>query len=109
MKKNVELGGVPAICQKWEETERGWGERPDGFSLHLSIEGLTSYVKTYWDGMPNTPPEEYSRPNGTPYPVRVSEAVRAEIQAAGDGLRYYSDYQYPGSGGIDGWLPRTNV
>src|SRR4051812_43624797 len=24
-----------AICQLWYESERGWGQRPDGFSLHI--------------------------------------------------------------------------
>lgn len=24
------------ICQKWEESERGWGTRPNGYSLHLA-------------------------------------------------------------------------
>lgn len=22
------------IVQKWEESERGWGTRPDGYSIH---------------------------------------------------------------------------
>lgn len=104
MPNPVELGPNAAICQKWEESERGWGTRPDGFSLHLSMDGLRQFVKAYWDRMPDTPPDEYSRPDGQPYPVGVSDDTIEEIRAAGDGLRYYNN-DYPGSGGIDGWLP----
>ena len=105
MKQQIELGPNPAICQKWEESERGWGTRPDGFSLHLSFESLKRYIKRYWDSMPDYAPDEYSRPNGEPYPVGVSDEIFSELETSEDGIRYYSHYEYPGSGGIDGWLP----
>lgn len=105
MGKQIELGTNMVVCQKWEESERYWGTRPDGFSLHISYEALRRYVKGYWDSMPDEAPDEYSRPDGTPYPVGVSDAVAAEVAAGGDGKRYYEGYEYPGSGGIDGWQP----
>ena len=105
MKNKIEEGLNQVICQKWEESERGWGERPDGFSLHLSYEGLERYIKEYWRGMPPAVPDEYSRPDGTPYPVGVSGDVTGQIEETGDGLRFYSNYEYPGSAGIDGWMP----
>ena len=103
MKEQVEPGSNLVICQKWEESEAGWGVRPDGFSLHVSFEGLKTYIEQYWARMPNRVPEEYSRPSGTPYPVGVSNEVLARIKDAG-GLRCYGNYQYPGSGGADRWL-----
>jgi len=103
-KKEIALGPNEVICQKWEERERGWGERPDGFSLHVSFEALKAYISRYWDTMPSEVPDEYSRPNGTPYPVGVSNEVYAEVVAMG-GLRFYADYQYPGTAGLDGWMP----
>jgi hypothetical protein len=54
---------VPEIfVQLWEESEAGWGVRPDGASLHLNESDSLIYVKEYWDKMPDTVPAEYSRP-----------------------------------------------
>lgn len=103
-KHRFELGANPAICQKWEEREYGWGERPDGFSLHLSYDGLSRFVQEYWDGMPDEVQSEYSIPLGMPYDIGVSDEVYKDLQEAGTGLRYYES-NYPGSGGVDGWLP----
>ena len=108
MAKSIEEGINQVVCQKWEESERGWGCRPDGFSLHLSYEGLARYIKFYWDSMPNEAPDEYSKPDGTPYPVGVGDSILAQMQedretGGGGDLRFPSFYEYPGSGGIDGW------
>lgn len=46
----------------WEETERGWGVRPDGCSLHLTKEEIPVFIKNYQDTLPDEVPEEYSRP-----------------------------------------------
>ncbi len=35
------------VVQKWEETERGWGVRPDGFSLHLTDADRSAYIGEY--------------------------------------------------------------
>lgn len=103
--KNIELGSNEVICQKWEESERDWGRRPDGFSLHISFEALQRYIKDYWDGMPDTAPDEYSCPDGHAYPVGVSDKVYKKVVKSGLGKRYWSDTPYPGSAGIDGWMP----
>lgn len=47
---------------QWDETERGWGNRPDGFSVHGSAEEMEAYVAAYWAKMPSKVPDEYSRP-----------------------------------------------
>lgn len=108
MKQQIELGPNEAICQKWEESEKGWGTRPDGFSLHLSYEALAKFITAHWDELPDEVPEEYSRPSGTPYPVGVSDTVFAMLRATGGSLLFSANYDYPGSGGIDGWLPSSN-
>jgi hypothetical protein len=51
----------------WIESERGWGTRPDGYSLHVSEAEAKRYVDEYWDGMPDDPPDEYSRPDSEPF------------------------------------------
>lgn len=63
------------ICQEWEESERGWGTRPDGCSLHLTEEDRKTFIKAYWDSMPETPPSEYSRPVSCYCEVDVDETA----------------------------------
>lgn len=50
----------------WEESERGWGSRPDGTSLHKSKEEVDSFINHHWERYSNiygdTVPDEYSRP-----------------------------------------------
>jgi hypothetical protein len=85
----LRVGFVEVLCQQWEESEAGWGVRPDGYSLHKDKDALERYVKAYWATMPKAVPAEYERPCGHPYPVYVHESVAARL-AEKDGLRYYS-------------------
>lgn len=91
------------LCQKWEESEAGWGTRPDGYSLHRSEEDRKRFVKAHWDGMPATPPSEYSRPDGTPYWCLVDNKTYRAIVASAHGIRRHGPM--PGNGGTDGWMP----
>jgi hypothetical protein len=50
-----------AYMVTWTESERGWGVRSDGASLHLSQDDIGAYLKEYWDDMPAEAPYEYSR------------------------------------------------
>lgn len=90
------------IVQKWEESERGWGCRPDGYSLHLTEEDRVAYIKAYWDSMPDQAPSEYERPDGTPYLWDADAATAKKVRATKNGLRCTGEP--PGSGGVDGWL-----
>jgi hypothetical protein len=71
------------ICQRWEESERGWGTRPDGTTLHLSEEDLCRFIKNYWDSMPDRingkAPDIYSRPDGDAFPVLVNDILWSDI------------------------------
>jgi len=53
---------IQAILVEWTESERGWGIRPDGYSVHLTKQAADDYFKEYWDSMPKAAPDEYSRP-----------------------------------------------
>lgn len=77
------------ICQRWVESEAGWGVRPDGFSLHVGREALEKFIKEYWRGMPAAPPSEYSRPEGAPYTTGVDEDTYREVVVSGLGVRRY--------------------
>ena len=91
------------FCQKWEESERGWGTRPDGYSLHFNEGDLKKFIRDYWDGMPDEVPNEYSRPDGTPYWCEIDDETFAKVKASKNGLRFSG--KPPGSGGSDGWMP----
>ena len=95
------------ICQKWEESERGWGIRPDGYSLHLSEKDRKAFIKKYWTGMPDVVPNEYSRPDGTPYLCEVDEKTFKEIKAGKNGIRRFG--KVPPPGGTDGWIPTDYI
>lgn len=103
----IELGDNPVICQKWEESERGWGTRPDGFSLHVSREALTKFIREIYEPRQKETviPDEYDRPDGTPYDINVSDEVYADLVANGGSRRYYRHNYTTPAGGIDGWLP----
>lgn len=91
------------LCQKWEESERGWGTRPDGYSLHLNEDDRKKYIEKYWAEMPNEILDEYSRPDGTPYWCEVSDKTFEKVRVGKNGLRFFG--RPPSRGGTDGWVP----
>jgi hypothetical protein len=70
------------VCQDWEESERGWGTRPDGFTLHLTEADRAAYVQGYYETFNNRPsaPDEYTRTSGKPRVVAVTEAMRKDLK-----------------------------
>lgn len=98
---------MKVIVQKWEESERGWGTRPDGYSLHLTMADRDAYVKDiYAKRDPYNVPDEYERVDGTPYEAKVDRKTYDKVAASEHGIRIYSN-QYPrddqGTQGPDGW------
>ena len=77
---------------EWEESERGWGIRPDGCSLHLTEKDAENFEREYWSRMPDEVPEEYSRPAGNPVNAYVSKKLYDKIKATKNGLRLW-DYE----------------
>ena len=95
------------VVQKWEESERGWGTRPDGYSLHLTEEDRKKYIEEYTKGRdPHDVPDEYDRPDGTPYIAEVDAETFQAVVNSKYGIRKF-DRNYPGSGGTDGWRNST--
>jgi len=91
-----------AFAISWTESEAGWGQRSDGYSLHESQEDATAYIKEYWkrekqynldNGIVGTP-ECYSREDSDRAQITVISAKAAktlrEATAAGKhGVRYW--------------------
>ncbi len=72
--KNKGLLALYAI--EWEESERGWGVRPDGYSFHRSPEEAKEFIEEYQKKLPKEVPDEYSRPSYTkPKLIEVSEGL----------------------------------
>jgi len=59
---------------EWTEYERGWGQRPDGETFHLSLEEAEKFASDYEKKYNNEDvvPECYSKP-GKPKLVEVSK------------------------------------
>lgn len=69
-------------CQKWEESERGWGVRPDGFSLHFTAKSLEMYLTEYVSRLPKEVPDVYSRTSGTSYTCEVDKELYDRLRVA---------------------------
>lgn len=73
----------------WLESERGWGTRLDGCSIHLSLEDASFFVKDYNKTLPDAVAEEYSRPDGSPKKVNVSLEIYNKILDSKNGVRIW--------------------
>jgi hypothetical protein len=62
------------ILQIWEESERGWGTRPDGCSMHIDLKERENYIQTIYNSRKSDTsiPDEYER--------IVGEGVEAFIE-----------------------------
>lgn len=62
------------ILQIWEESERGWGTRPDGCSMHIDLKEREKYIQAIYDSRKSDEsiPNEYDR--------IVGEGVEAFIE-----------------------------
>lgn len=74
--------------QYWEESERGWGVRPDGCSLHLEQSDHNKFIESvYSDRSESSVPDEYDRVVGGLIDVYVSKTLYNEIVKNGGSLR----------------------
>lgn len=73
------------VLQEWEESERGWGVRPDGYSAHVDINSMHAFIADYNSTLPNDHvPDEYSRPCGDPINLNIaSDSIKKELISRG--------------------------
>lgn len=84
------------ICQEWEESERDWGVRPDGFTLHVDGDAAERFRRAYFKRMRDVEAKEgygeghapdcYTRNSGSPYKVKVSKELFESVKESGDGM-----------------------
>lgn len=81
---------------QWEESESGWGVRPDGFTLHVSLENAQEYIKEITAerskdyAETERVPHSYSRVDGEPFKVSVTREVHQKIKEAKSGFLWGS-------------------
>ncbi len=61
------------ILQLWEESERGWGVRPDGCSLHTDLVERDGYLKSIYNDRGDEVPYEYDRIVGEPVSAFIDD------------------------------------
>jgi len=66
------MPSITAVFVSWTESERGWGMRPDGCSIHMSMDEWRRYLREFQESQPKEVPAEYSFP-GTPRPIDISD------------------------------------
>lgn len=73
------------IMQLWEESERGWGVRPDGCSLHISSLDRKKYISTIYKSRESdtSVPDEYDRIVGDEMEVFVEDKLFNTILSKG--------------------------
>lgn len=66
--------------QLWEESERGWGVRPDGCSLHIDLFERDKYIKSIYDERGDEVPCEYDRIVGGSVSVFIDDDLFKSIK-----------------------------
>ncbi len=96
-----ELHEIIYVC--WEEVERGWGERPDGCSLHLNVADSAVFEKNFYESLPEKYkyfghklgplPEEYDRPAGKSVTAYVTNELYEKIKTSENGIRLWKEQE----------------
>jgi hypothetical protein len=67
------------IFQYWEESERGYGVRPGGCSIHSSLEEHMNFINSIYSSRTDEVPQEYDRVVGDPIVCFVSDEIFERI------------------------------
>lgn len=91
-----EFPSKTVIVQEWEESEAGWGCRPDGVSVHLTLEDAKIYSDEFAKkqhkasvaaGIKGTP-SEYTRISGKPYEKTVLYKIYKLVEKSKNGVMF---------------------
>ena len=78
-----------AFLDAWAESERGWGQRGDGCTIHLTREDYNAFVKAYWDRMPDEVQDEYTRPDNCLREAVLSDEIYKKLEESENGIRFW--------------------
>jgi hypothetical protein len=98
------------VVQKWEESERDWGIRPDGWTMYLNMEVHAAYMEKFNAERQaeyqrtKVVPDEYTRPSGSAYAMDVDQETYDKL-AATEGQSMWGEGNMPPTGkqGPNGW------
>lgn len=87
--ESLEQRTYVVIRKGWIESERGWGQKPYGYSLHLTEEDMKAFIEEHWSAWPDEAPEWYYGPDimSSPRPFEVDEKTYQEIKKSRNGIR----------------------
>lgn len=71
------------IMQLWEESERGWGVRPDGCSLHMDSIIKNVFIDSIYKSRTDKAPNEYDRITGGEINAFVDDQLFDIIKSKG--------------------------
>lgn len=95
--KPQKVTGHKAICQAWVESERGWGQKDDGFSLHVDLKARDRYIKKENAGKKLPVPDVYVFASGGAYEVIVTTHLwKAMVKSKGS-YRSFGNIPSPGA------------
>jgi hypothetical protein len=85
---------VKVFIQRWEESERGWGTRPDGYSVHFTDEDRITFCNNFMNEqetrLGDSTPDEYDRPErGSVGELYVTLEKMEELIKSTNGIRIY--------------------
>lgn len=92
--KGLEMANT-AYMLEWNESERGWGIRPDGISLHPSREACRTYLAEFGKRRNANieVPDCYDYPtSNTPKLVEVKDEVIEMFKDSPDGVRMFDKH-----------------
>lgn len=72
------------VFQLWEESERGWGVRPDGCSIHLDDTELKNYLDNIYNNRGYEVPNEYDRTVGDSIECFISDNLYNKLLESGN-------------------------
>lgn len=75
------MNSYTVVVQRWIESERGWGQRPDGFTLHTTAAVRDAYVAQFTGGYHYPAPDTYSLPAGDPFFTNVDAGTHGALVA----------------------------
>ena len=70
---------MKVLVQDWIESERSWGIRPDGHSIHFTVDQVQQCIDDHWTKEAKRNPDGvapacYSRPESKPYWAEITES-----------------------------------
>ncbi len=70
------------VLQLWEESERGWGVRPDGCSIHMDSEERERFVESVYSARRGSEvPNEYERIVGPAVEAYIDDSLYEKLKS----------------------------